>query len=220
MPRPPWLAESSFHRHYGFAGATPRVTKKVRGGTLVGSSYGIQFRVPSTHMRRAAAIAGSILFLVIAPGTVAVLVPQRISKWQWNTAPGWTWSLRILGGALIVAGAAVLLDSFARFALRGLGTPAPVFPTKHLVVSGLYRYVRNPMYLAVTAVILGQALLLLNAALVIYGLLVWLAFHLFVIGYEEPTLRHSFGDEYAAFCADVPRWIPRLHPRYRRSVET
>jgi protein-S-isoprenylcysteine O-methyltransferase Ste14 len=168
-------------------------------------------------MRRAASIAGSILFLVIAPGTVAVLVPQRISRWQWNAAPGWTWSLRILGGALILAGAAVLLDSFARFALRGLGTPAPVFPTKHLVVSGLYRHVRNPMYLAVSALILGQALLLLNAALVIYGMLVWLAFHLFVIGYEEPTLRHSFGDEYAAFCADVPRWIPRLHPSDRES---
>ena len=164
-------------------------------------------------MRRAAAIAGSILFLVIAPGTVAVLVPQRISKWQWNAAPGWTWSLRILGGAFIVAGAAVLLDSFARFALRGLGTPAPVFPTRHLVVSGLYRYVRNPMYLAVASLIFGQALLFLNSALVAYGLAVWLAFHLFVMLYEEPTLRHSFGDEYASFCAAVPRWIPRLSRR-------
>ena len=219
MTRPPWLAESSFHRHYGVTGATPRVTKKVRGRTRAGCVRRHTIRCPFVHMRRAAAIAGSILFLVIAPGTVAVLVPQRISKWQWSTAAGWTWSLRILGGALILAGAAVLLDSFARFALRGLGTPAPVFPTRHLVVSGLYRYVRNPMYLAVTAVILGQALLFLNVALLTYGLLVWLAFHLFVIAYEEPTLRHSFGDEYAAFCADVPRWIPRLHPRERPSEE-
>jgi protein-S-isoprenylcysteine O-methyltransferase Ste14 len=117
-----------------------------------------------------------------------------------------------VGGALVVAGAAVLFDSFARFALQGLGTPAPVFPTRHLVITGLYRYVRNPMYVAVVAVIGGQGSLLGNIRVLEYGVLVWLAFHLFVLAYEEPTLRASFGREYEAFCAGVPRWIPRLSP--------
>jgi protein-S-isoprenylcysteine O-methyltransferase Ste14 len=105
-----------------------------------------------------------------------------------------------------------LLESFARFALQGLGTPAPVFPTRRLVVTGVYRYVRNPMYVAVAAIILGQALLFGSVALLEYGAVVWLMFHLFVLLYEEPTLRGVFGSDYEAFRAAVPRWIPRLTP--------
>ena len=113
---------------------------------------------------------------------------------------------------LIAAGALALLDSFARFAWQGLGTPAPVFPTRHLVVTGLYRYVRNPMYVAVVAVILGQSLLFGNARVLGYGAIVWLVFHLFVSTHEEPTLRAKYGNEYQLFCSNVPRWIPRLRP--------
>jgi protein-S-isoprenylcysteine O-methyltransferase Ste14 len=116
----------------------------------------------------------------------------------------------MVGAALVALGAAALLDSFARFAVRGVGTPAPVLPPRHLVVTGLYRHVRNPMYVAVVSVILGQALLLGDVQVLGYGLLVWLGCHLFVIGYEEPTLRRSFGAEYEAFRANVPRWIPRV----------
>jgi protein-S-isoprenylcysteine O-methyltransferase Ste14 len=124
--------------------------------------------------------------------------------------PGWL-LLRVLGVILIVAGVPVLVDSFARFALQGVGTPAPVFPTKQLVVTGLYRFVRNPMYVAVVSVILGQGLVLGSIRILEYGALVWLAFHLFVLPYEEPILRASFGPEYEQFCAAVPRWVPRLH---------
>ena len=85
-------------------------------------------------------------------------------------------------------------------------------PTKHLVVGGLYRYVRNPMYAGVAAAIFGQALFFASKRLLIYGGLVWLAFHLFVFFYEEPTLRATFGEEYKIFCEIVPRWIPRLSP--------
>lgn len=113
---------------------------------------------------------------------------------------------------LIALGAIGLLDSFVRFALQGLGTPAPVFPTSHLVVTGLYRYVRNPMYVAVTSAILGQALIFGNVTLLEYGGMVWLLFHLFVLIYEEPTLKRSFGPEYKSFCVAVPRWIPRITP--------
>ena len=163
-------------------------------------------------MRRILAILGSALFLVLAPGTVAGLVPYWISRWRFEPGPIAWLPLRVLGALLIALGALVLLDSFARFALKGLGTPAPVFPTRHLVVSGLYRYVRNPMYVAVIAAILGQGFLFGNVRLLVYGAAVWLAFHVFVLAYEEPTLRNSFGAEYEAFCASVPRWIPRLTP--------
>src|SRR5215467_13616959 len=113
-------------------------------------------------MRRAFAILGSAIFLVIAPGIVAGYVPWRICRWHRGGPLLGLFLFRFLGLLLIVAGLPILLDSFARFALQGLGTPAPVFPTRHLVVSGLFRYVRNPMYVAVVAVILGQSLLLGN----------------------------------------------------------
>jgi protein-S-isoprenylcysteine O-methyltransferase Ste14 len=121
-------------------------------------------------------------------------------------------AFRALGVLLIALGAPVLLDSFARFALQGKGTPAPVAPPRHLVVTGLYRFVRNPMYLAVFSLVLGQGLLLASTRLLGYAALVWLAFHLFVRIYEEPTLRRQFGDEYVCFSAHVRRWLPRLSP--------
>jgi protein-S-isoprenylcysteine O-methyltransferase Ste14 len=163
-------------------------------------------------MRRVPAVAGTVFFLLIAPGTVAGLVPWWISAWQIRPPLLHFFSFRWIGVFLIVAGVPVLLDSFARFALKGLGTPAPVFPTQHLVVSGLYRYVRNPMYLALAAVILGQGLLFGDARVLEYGLLVCLGFHLFVLFYEEPTLRRNFGAEYETFRTNVPRWVPRLSP--------
>jgi protein-S-isoprenylcysteine O-methyltransferase Ste14 len=162
--------------------------------------------------RKISAMVGSAIFLVIAPGFVAGLVPWWISGWRLEAPFFGTPLFRFAGGALIALGCVGLLDSFARFALQGLGTPAPVFPTRHLVVTGLYRYVRNPMYVALVSTILGQGLMLGNVTLLEYGALVWLLFHIFVLVYEEPTLRASFGSEYESFCASVPRWIPRVTP--------
>jgi protein-S-isoprenylcysteine O-methyltransferase Ste14 len=161
-------------------------------------------------MRRRSAVLGSLAFLVLAPGTVAGVVPWWISQWRMGPAFLGLPASRVAGAVLIAAGGAALLDSFARFALRGRGTPAPVAPTQHLVVTGLYRHVRNPMYVAVVSVILGEALLLGDVRVLAYGALVWLVFHLFVVGYEEPTLRRTFGAEYEVFRAHVPRWVPRL----------
>jgi protein-S-isoprenylcysteine O-methyltransferase Ste14 len=176
-----------------------------------------QFSRQTPLYRKVAAIVGSAVFLVIAPGFVAGLVPWWISHWRLQPPLLGLLPLRFAGGLLTALGTAGLLDSFLRFALQGLGTPAPVFPTRHLVVTGLYRYVRNPIYVAVVSTILGQGFILGNVQLLEYGGLVWLFFHLFVLGYEEPTLRASFGDEYAAFCAAVPRWIPRLTQWTNRS---
>ena len=105
-----------------------------------------------------------------------------------------------------------LLHAFARFVSEGEGTPAPVAPTQRLVVGGLYRYVRNPMYVAVVTLILGQAALFADLRLLGYAAAVWLGFHLFVLLYEEPTLRSAFPADYPAFVAAVPRWLPRLRP--------
>ncbi len=163
-------------------------------------------------VRRAFAVLGSAIFLVVAPGTVAGLAPWWISGWRLESRAAWWLPLRIVGGLLVAAGTLVLLDSFARFAIKGLGTPAPVFPTRYLVVTGLYRYVRNPMYIAVAAAIAGQGLILGNTRVLEYGALVWLAFHLFVVLYEEPILRNTFGPEYERFCSGVSRWLPRLRP--------
>jgi protein-S-isoprenylcysteine O-methyltransferase Ste14 len=119
---------------------------------------------------------------------------------------------RMLGVVLIIFGLIILLDSFARFAFQGIGTPAPVFPTRHLVTKGFYRYVRNPIYVAVVAIIAGQALLFANIALIAYAIVIWLGFHIFVLIYEEPTLHRTFGTEYDVMCANVPRWLPRVSP--------
>jgi Phospholipid methyltransferase len=163
-------------------------------------------------MRRILAIVGSAIFLVIAPGIVAVYIPWRICRWHVEAPLTGVFSIRILGVLLIAAGFSVLLDSFARFAVQGLGTPAPLFPNRHLVVSGLYRYMRNPMYVAVVTLIVGQGLFFGDVRVLEYGIAVWTAFHLFVLIYEEPTLRNTYGSEYEAFCANVPRWVPRFRP--------
>jgi protein-S-isoprenylcysteine O-methyltransferase Ste14 len=160
--------------------------------------------------RKARSIAGSAVFLVIAPGVVAGLVPWWISGWHFGPPFFGLLVTRFTGGLLICIGSVGLLDSFRRFAVEGLGTPAPVSPTSHLIVTGLYRYVRNPMYIAVVAAIFGQAILLGNVTLLEYGAVVWLTFHLFVILYEEPVLTKTYGDEYREFCAKIPRWIPRF----------
>ena len=160
-------------------------------------------------MTRTTALLGSVLFLIIAPGSLAGFIPWWITGWNGPFAP---LPLAIFGSVLIVLGAALLLECFGRFALVGRGTPAPVAPPDRLVVTGAYRRVRNPMYVAVTAVVLGQAALFADLRLLIYGLVVWAGFHLFVLAYEEPTLRRMFPQDYAAFFAAVPRWIPRLRP--------
>jgi protein-S-isoprenylcysteine O-methyltransferase Ste14 len=166
----------------------------------------------STEMTRARAALGSLVFLLVAPGTVAGVIPWLLSGWEVRPPLLGLAPVRLAGAALVAAGAAVLLDSFARFALRGLGTPAPIAPPTRLVVTGLYRHVRNPMYVAVLAAVLGQALLLGNPKVLGYGAALWPVFHLFVVGYEEPRLRRTFGAEYEEFVRNVPRWIPRLRP--------
>jgi len=141
---------------------------------------------------------------------VAGLVPWWITRWRGASAAG---ALPLAAGLLVTsAGIAVLLHAFQRFVREGLGTPAPIAPTERLVVGGLYRHVRNPMYLAVVSTITGQALLLGSRALAGYALVVLAAMVAFARGYEEPALSRRFGAEYEAYRRAVPGWWPRLRP--------
>ena len=166
-------------------------------------------------MRTIRAAVGSLVFLVVAPGTVAGLGPWLVTGWAAREAPPPSAPLRVLGAVLVILGAAALLHAFGRFVLEGLGTPAPVAPPERLVVGGLYCYVRNPMYVAVLAIVVGQALLLLQPGLLVYAAMLGAAMAAFVYGYEEPTLGERFGAEYDAYRRAVPAWVPRLrawHP--------
>jgi protein-S-isoprenylcysteine O-methyltransferase Ste14 len=173
-------------------------------------------RTPRRHsaahgMRRAA--LGSALFLCLAPGTVAGVGPWMLTRWRIEPATSaFDRAAKALGAILIAAGAAMLVSAFVDFVTKGRGTPAPVAPTHALVVQGAYRYVRNPMYLAVTATIVGQALLLGRPALLAYAAVVAGAMGTFVYLYEEPTLAARYGQHYELYCAAVPRWRPRLRP--------
>jgi protein-S-isoprenylcysteine O-methyltransferase Ste14 len=162
-------------------------------------------------MRMTTAAAGSAVFLVITPGTVAGLVPWWLTGWQAGTP--YPLPLRTAGPVLIAAGALALLHAFARFVTEGSGTPAPAAPTRQLVIGGLYRYVRNPMYLAVLAIIAGQALLLSRPVLLAYTAAVGAAVGAFARWHEEPTLARSYGAQYESYRREVPAWWPRRPAR-------
>jgi protein-S-isoprenylcysteine O-methyltransferase Ste14 len=163
-------------------------------------------------MRRSAAILGSLIFFVVVPCVLAGLVPWWINRWEFRPPFLGTWLSQAAGVVLIVAGIPGLVDSFRRFAVEGLGTPAPVAPTQRLVITGPYRYVRNPMYLSVLSIILGQGLLFGDWRLLAYAAVFWVVCHIFVVAYEEVALHHMFGAEYDTYRAGVPRWFPRLSP--------
>jgi protein-S-isoprenylcysteine O-methyltransferase Ste14 len=159
---------------------------------------------------RIKAALGSLAFLILAPGVVAGLLPWLITHWRPLPPTDGLGALRWAGLIVIAPALAVILEAFARFAWQGLGTPAPVAPTRSLVVGGFYRYVRNPMYIAVTALIFGQAVLFASWGVALYGVIIAAAFDTFVRLYEEPTSQRAYGESYAAYRAAVPRWIPRF----------
>jgi len=151
----------------------------------------------------------TLLFGILVPGSVLLLVPFLLLHKNVPWPASW---MNWLALAPCVVGALILLRCGWDFAVVGLGTPAPIDPPKSLVVSGFYRYVRNPMYVGVALVLLSESWLFNSPRLLVYALAVALCFHLFTIGYEEPALKKKFGVSYQAYCQAVPRWIPRLTP--------
>ena len=155
----------------------------------------------------------SLLFVFLLPGTIAVLVPFHILRLTGHWKLPEVALTTLCAGAVTLLGAAVLLRCVWDFFAAGRGTLAPVDPPKQLVVRGLYRYTRNPMYNGVLAAILGQAWLFHSTALLAYAAMLWVAFHLFVVLYEERALETAFGERYRAYRSAVPRWGFRLPSR-------
>ena len=163
-------------------------------------------------MRRRWAAVGSVVFFFVAPGTVAGFVPWWITKWQFQPSVLPFAPFHWIGVALILAGLVPLVSSFGRFAWQGQGTPAPIAPPTRLVVSGFYRYVRNPMYVSVVVILTGEAALFADRRVLVWAAVFWLMTHVFVRVVEEPALAKTFGTDYEAYRANVPRWIPRVAP--------
>lgn len=167
-------------------------------------------QVRALRQRRAA--WASAAFLVVGPGSVTGLVPWLLTRWKARRpVPGGV-PAQLAGSVLILAGASVLSRSFVRFVVQGSGTPVPVAPPARLVVDGLYRHVRNPMYVALQAIIIGQASLLGQPRLVAWAAIAAVPPALYVPVREEPVLRARFGEEYEQYRHNVPRWLPRLRP--------
>ncbi|MEV6410821.1 isoprenylcysteine carboxylmethyltransferase family protein [Kribbella sp. NPDC051718] len=150
------------------------------------------------------AALGSTLFFFAAPCVVAGLIPWWIDGW--DDPKFWPAALLIIGGVLVV------VRAFIRFVGEGRGTPAPIAPTERLVIGGDFRFVRNPMYVGVVTAVLGQALLFLDPALLVYAALAWATMASFVRWYEEPVLQERYASQYDEYRKAVPAWIPRVRP--------
>ena len=153
----------------------------------------------------------SVLFVVFGgPAIVLLYLPLWITRFHVPAGePAWRMTLSM---ALIAAGLVPLLESIVRFVRVGLGTLVPTAPTEHLVVSGFYRYVRNPMYVGVVAAVIGETLLFKSRGMAAYAVIIWVVIHLFICFYEEPTLARRYVGQYAVYKRHVPRWLPRLTP--------
>ena len=164
-------------------------------------------------MQRSAAGVATAVFFIVGPGVVAGLVPWLISGWQVGGPMSPFAIVRMaIGGLLLVLGIVVLVRAFARFVMEGRGTPAPIAPPERLVVGGEYRFVRNPMYVALIMAVLGQAMIFGSLGLLVYALAMWAITAAFVRWYEEPVLLKRYGDEYERYRQAVRAWVPRLHP--------
>jgi len=152
-------------------------------------------------------LLNTTLFTILVPGTVLVYIPYLLTGHFSNPARG---SLMWIAAAIIGWGVAVYFRCAWEFAVRGLGTPAPIAPTKYLVTTAMHRYVRNPMYIGVLCVVLGETILFRSLHLLGYMLFMCLAVELFVVFYEEPALHRQFGESYDQYRRSVPRWIPKF----------
>ncbi|HKV43378.1 MAG TPA: isoprenylcysteine carboxylmethyltransferase family protein [bacterium] len=153
----------------------------------------------------------TLVFSVLVPGTFLIVIPRRLLGVGAQAAL----PFGLIGIVLIVLGAAGYLWCAWDFASTGQGTPAPIDPPKVLVAGRLYRVVRNPMYLSVLLILVGESVFFASATLLWYALLAWVIIHLFVVFYEEPTLRRKFGTAYEPYCRRVSRWVPRPSNFYK-----
>jgi protein-S-isoprenylcysteine O-methyltransferase Ste14 len=158
------------------------------------------------------ALVKTLLFTIFVPGTIGIWIPSRVgSSSSQRFSFEHTSTLRLASGVSFFAiGCLIYLWCAWDFSVKGLGTPAPIDAPRHLVVNGLYRFVRNPMYLGVASLISAQSIVCSSYAILYYMLFFLLCTHLFTVFYEEPHLRRVFGEQYDGYCRNVRRWIPRF----------
>lgn len=156
---------------------------------------------------------GTILFTLLVPGSITVLIPYLLLNFQLHLIPVKLGNYRYLGLIPIILGLIAYLWTAWDFTFKGKGTPAPISAPKVLMVSGLYRYVRNPMYIGILMILLGEALFFKEVILLVYTCLMFLSFHRFVKYYEEHDLTRQFGAAYKLYCHAIPRWFPRFRKR-------
>jgi protein-S-isoprenylcysteine O-methyltransferase Ste14 len=158
----------------------------------------------------------TLLFTIVAPGAVTILVPFLLlpaNPWPPLSSAG---LIQLFGLIPMTIGATIYFRCAWDFTFTGKGTPAPIDPPKELVAKGLYQYVRNPMYVGVLLILLGEAWFFGSSSLLGYAAIVFVCFHLFVLLYEEPALKRRFGESYRRYCGTTPRWIPS--PRGARGI--
>lgn len=164
------------------------------------------------------ALFKTLIFTIVVPGTVTVGIPYLLLASGLGLSSYDLGGFRLLGVMVIALGVACYLACAWNFATVGKGTPAIIDPPRRLVLNGPYRVVRNPMYVGATLILLGEAVMLGSLTLLFYAVVVWTAFHLFVISFEELDLKHRFDGAYEEYCRAVPRWIPRLSRANRQPI--
>jgi protein-S-isoprenylcysteine O-methyltransferase Ste14 len=155
-------------------------------------------------------VVRTLIFVLVAPGAVLVLIPNRILDATGDRPAAWLGWPSLVGWVAVALGVLLLAWCWVGFMVEGRGTPAPYDPPRQLVTGRVYRRVRNPMYVGLVLALLGESLVFQSPALLLYAGVVWLCCHLFVVLYEEPALRRRFGAAYDAYRVHVPRWLPRL----------
>ena len=151
----------------------------------------------------------TLIFSILVPGTVAFVIPWLLLQQPWGLVFVFP-SVWLVGFLPLLLGVGLYLWCAGEFTFIGKGTPAPIDAPKFLVIQGPYQWVRNPMYLAVLSIVIGEAILFRSYLLVGYALLVWAVVHMFVVTVEEPSLRHQFGESYETYLRTVPRWLPHF----------
>ncbi|HUI06459.1 MAG TPA: isoprenylcysteine carboxylmethyltransferase family protein [Verrucomicrobiae bacterium] len=155
-------------------------------------------------------IVRAITYATLFIGLVLIFVPARLLAWSGIVRPATLGAPQVAGMIIGTAGGVLALWCVSTFARIGKGTPAPFDPPRRLVVRGPYRFVRNPMYIGAVLALAGAALFYGSAPVLAYAVVFLVASHVFVVRYEEPTLRRTFGEEYEAYCRRVRRWWPRM----------
>lgn len=168
----------------------------------------LQTIVLTSFMRQVTAVAGGVAYFLAVPAVLGGLVPWAITDWRIHSS---SMALRVIAAVTICVGLVPLVSAFVEFVRAG-GTSSPTAAPDRLVVAGFNRYVRNPMYIGVLLIILGQASLFTSTALAIYGALFWVSVAAFVHWCEQPTLSRRFGAAYEAYRRAVPAWVPWSHP--------